>query len=459
MIPKIKTEGLILTAGSFACRGRWVIVFSLGDGLKVAAHASLTRRRLFVLLLAAVCLNLTNCAPRLDEISNLTPEAKDIKDWPEPSLFPREQDLAILLPRIQDLRLHGQHTDMRGVPLLPKPWVEAAGRAFQATVVEDAFLTESDYDDWHVAAIRIVPCGPLEKIPGPSNADICWPGVRLVWQPTIFNIQIRNRVRPAYSDDRGMHVLYDFLPAEVESEASKMLASVRAGFDIDFDRFRQLRDIATEALLDEAYLLRQSETGDFGTLTYRWEMTKSPGLAKQFMQALVTFVGTQLSHLHVHSVTAMSLPEGRLPGPIGLWTFIAFEAKNGALTQQVIEVVDPDSGDVVGRLELDETVGIAEGDARLIEQMDGSRDGLILANQVIAKRSDIDRLRDRITDPRQTLVPNTSCATCHNFNRILFDFHNLSYFEALDITVSPRVERDVSYELDWVKIWRAAQTQ
>ena len=79
--------------------------------------------------------------------------------------------------------------------------------------------------------------------------------------------------------------------------------------------------------------------------------------------------------------------------------------------------------------------------------MDGSEEGQILSDQVIATRGDIDRLSDTINDPTKSMIAKTSCGTCHNFNRILFDFHNLSYFEGQEITIAPRVKNDVNHEL------------
>ena len=116
----------------------------------------------------------------------------------------------------------------------------------------------------------------------------------------------------------------------------------------------------------------------------------------------------------------------------------------------------PQTGEVNGRLDKDETVGIAEGDRRLIDQMDAGHDGEALAEQVIKDQFDISRLADKINDPTKTMIANTSCGTCHNFNRILYDFHNLSYFEAQEITIAPRVRNDVAHELSWVEQWLEA---
>ena len=61
------------------------------------------------------------------------------------------------------------------------------------------------------------------------------------------------------------------------------------------------------------------------------------------------------------------------------------------------------------------------------------------------------RLSEKINDPEQTLVPNTSCGTCHSFNDLAFNFHALSYFQEMDVTIAPRVKNDVAHDLRWLR--------
>jgi hypothetical protein len=56
-----------------------------------------------------------------------------------------------------------------------------------------------------------------------------------------------------------------------------------------------------------------------------------------------------------------------------------------------------------------------------------------------------------VADRRRTLVPNTSCASCHKLNGDPFDFHNLSYLDDRDMAVTPRVARDVELDLAWIR--------
>ena len=57
------------------------------------------------------------------------------------------------------------------------------------------------------------------------------------------------------------------------------------------------------------------------------------------------------------------------------------------------------------------------------------------------------------SQPHRTGVENTSCATCHRFNQQGENFHNLSYFEGAEMTISPRARRDVEHELAWLRQW------
>ena len=67
----------------------------------------------------------------------------------------------------------------------------------------------------------------------------------------------------------------------------------------------------------------------------------------------------------------------------------------------------------------------------------------ILEESVIQDLDDANILREEISNPSSFLVPNTSCASCHKINDVIFNFHALSHFENQPITVSQRVEEDV----------------
>ena len=120
------------------------------------------------------------CADKLDDEIGQGTYEKAREDWPDVDSFPSAQDLAILLPRSPVLRIGTDTQDANGLSFLPQEWAQQIDDVFRSTVVEGAFLEESPFETWHVAAIRIVPCGVLGKVPSPENDVLCWPGVRVV---------------------------------------------------------------------------------------------------------------------------------------------------------------------------------------------------------------------------------------------------------------------------------------
>ena len=72
------------------------------------------------------------------------------------------------------------------------------------------------------------------------------------------------------------------------------------------------------------------------------------------------------------------------------------------------------------------------------------RERVLLSPREVSTKSKI------INDRARTLVPNTTCGSCHKFNQLRFDFHNLSFLEDRQITVSPRVKTDVIRDLEWL---------
>ena len=324
--------------------------------------------------------------------------------------------------------------------------------------MEDAFTEESWYEDWQAASIRFAPCSPLVQTPGEGKDLWCWPELRIVWQPTMYNIRVSwsSIFHSAYSDDRAVHVLYDLLPESEADNAQNMIAQVRGGLFPDVDTFTSLRDRAITRMLNRLARLRGLNHNSNAGLDYRAELMTEPLTANAFLDRFITTFDDILLTRYVHTVTAFSLPEGRQPATINLWSFLAFEAIQGELSQKAIEIVDPNTGMIVGRLESDETVTMASADHRLIEQIEEQGDHSPLRKLVVTDDQDRFKIGEQVNDPEQTLIPNTSCATCHSMNELAFNFHNLSYFEQEEITVAPRVASDVRAELSWVNEWLAS---
>ena len=93
----------------------------------------------------------------------------------------------------------------------------------------------------------------------------------------------------------------------------------------------------------------------------------------------------------------------------------------------------------------------AGADHRISEMLEGAPDEHDeLADLVLKSPADRELLADKINDPNQVLVPNTTCATCHGFNELTFNLHNLSYLQEMEMNVSPRVKNDVEHDLQWL---------
>ena len=113
----------------------------------------------------------------------------------------------------------------------------------------------------------------------------------------------------------GPHCLY-YLPPAIASEGRALLDVATVGRDFDGDRFLELRDESIEALLDGVFLLRQQTDAPYEDLGYRAELTGDFSQAAEFLNGLIDFLGTHVSQRNVHTVTAFSLPAGRLPVPL-----------------------------------------------------------------------------------------------------------------------------------------------
>lgn len=366
--------------------------------------------------------------------------------------FPVAQDLAILLPRSE---AHAISADTRipgGTALLPEEWLRAVTETFYTTPVETALDDENWYEDWQIASIRIAPCAALVNVIDERLSERCWPEVRVVWQPTLFNFPIRGIIRPAYSDDRAIHALYHFLPEGHAAESRGLISQITSGDTSRLDQFLAARDEAINQLLTQVAQLRTLPAERHTELWYRAELIGSAESATEFIDRLTRWLGSVVRPSHAHTVTAFSLPTGRQPAGIDLWSFIAFNVDDGVIIQKHLEIIDPLSGEVLGVLENDETVASGNADPRIVEQIDDPRVGSSLAHQVLTSvEQRTGEFADRINNPDQTLVPNTSCATCHSLNELVFDMHNLSYLENNEITVSERVKADVAHELKWIE--------
>jgi hypothetical protein len=136
---------------------------------------------------------------------------------------PRERDLAIAF-ELDDRNSPTASTLLGKTALLPTAAYSQIARAFERTSVGTALTTESQYGDWRVVSMRISPCSSLAPIPV-ALTTLCWPEVRLVLQPVVYNQFIRDQRFQSFADDRGIHMLYDVEPESALGSAESTRAA------------------------------------------------------------------------------------------------------------------------------------------------------------------------------------------------------------------------------------------
>ncbi len=380
-----------------------------------------------------------------------------------PPGFPSAQDLAVIYPLATEVGIRGDLMTDNGRFLLPPVWVDNVSDAYADTDVGNALETENVYEDWRVVALRFVPCGPLGIRPDQDIQRLCWPQVRLVWQPVVKNVRVNNVVREFYADDRAIHALYHVSPEGTASEP--LLQEMRqflgqGGNPNTLDRefvkaFIARRNIAITRLIKGVADLRASGSlmSSMEDINIRAELnTDDIFVSDGFQQRLSDLLGALCEPENLFELTSFSLPEGRAPALLNLWVFVAFNGSQGQLVQKPIQVIGRDSGFVIGHAGMDEAVGMTiTPDPELLEGLDDPQFAEELEASVPFERADLDRLDAVINDPNKTLVPNTVCSGCHSYNPIRFDFHALSHMEHREATVAPRVNADVANDLLWLR--------
>ncbi len=205
----------------------------------------------------------------------------------------------------------------------------------------------------------------------------------------------------------------------------------------------------TSALVTSVRGLR----GSFPTARYvgvgvRPESDEGGAESRAFRARFTTFLSTFARQSHLADLTAFSLPEGREPAHLDTWVFVAFTVQSGRLVPKNLNVTSPVDGAELFSFGRAETVSTGSDDPRIVEAIArGQGRTRELQDSIVSRGSDIARLTPVLRDRRQRLVPNTSCGSCHMLNPLRFDFHNFGYLEDRDLTVAPRVTRDVELDL------------
>jgi hypothetical protein len=380
-----------------------------------------------------------------------------------------EKDLAIAFALESDALIGSGDRTARGRAFFPSSWYAKILDAYHDTSVGEALDNENALSDWRVVSLRVAPCSPLGVTPSMSIEGACWPEVRLVWQPVLHDMRVHERFSPAFADDRAVHALFD-APAEAgltSTEAARaralkgaIQAYVARGAggafqplsSPDLAEFERLRNKVTSALVARARSLRspargQSEYVDHGI---RPESYGTSAEQRDFKARTISFLSAYASPENIKALTSFSLPEGREPAHLDEWVFLAFRGQNGEIAPEDIVLRSSVDGRELFNFGPSETGTMVTDDDRLYDAVDGSADGREIAASVMLTGADVDRLTPVLSDRRQRLVPNTSCVSCHKMNDLRFDFHNLSYLEDRELTVSPRVITDVALDLGWL---------
>ncbi len=379
--------------------------------------------------------------------------------------FPSEADLEIILGTDGDAEIPGYTVGNDGNRLLPPEWVRKVSEAFYPTEVGDALDYENEYEDWRLVSLRVTPCGPVGLTPDQDIDSLCWPAVRLVWQPVVRNLQlIWGATVPTYADDRAIHAIHPLVPRDAYGapvsthtrdevvehlqlgrSVAELPTSLRASFERE-------RDTTALWLLTELHDLRDQALGlgSWQTFATRPELMKDAQTAAGFSQRLTEFLAEVAVNEHLAEMTAFSLPEGREPAQVDLWVFVAFDGNRGNPVQKNLNVIGRFSGQELVDIGPSESVGVGFEDLVVEEALAAGNPELEAS--LILGVGEIVTKGEMISDPYEFLVPNTSCASCHRLNNDLrFNFHALSGFENNEFFVSPRVVKDVQRELAWVR--------
>ena len=177
-----------------------------------------------------------------------------------------------------------------------------------------------------------------------------------------------------------------------------------------------------------------------------------PGLSdmKGFRSRLTQFLNRFTAKDLLTELTSFSLPAGRNHAGDDQWVFLAFDADAGKLTAKKLVVhASKETGVPLSPGTLSQSTSMAFDDPHFYEINDPFKQSR-LDEQVLLKFKNRRKIKAELLSAKPLLVGETSCATCHKFNKIRFNFHNLSKFEDRLPTISEVLKHDVSLDLQWI---------
>lgn len=375
-----------------------------------------------------------------------------------------ENDLGIMFPLQSEARITLSKS-ANATQIFKGSWLDTVSKSFNETSVGDAIDQENRSEDWSLISLRLVPCSPLGTYPHQDIDTFCWPELRQVWQPVLKNFRSRwNTILPYYADDRAIHALYDVgLDSEEDrilvSRVKEQLSRYNGHLEISSETkklFVKKRNLAVKQYIEAILNLRDSQIDieEFKGINYRPE-TFDEEMEKNFIKRLRKLLIKFAPSKNIKALTAFSLPSGRTPANTDEWIFLSFEGRNGELVQLDIDVKlnSPEQETVV--IGKSEFASMRRDDPSLYDLWESDPEGLgqLMRENILMFDDDYSRLASKIADRRKTLVPNTTCGSCHKFNRPRFDFHNYSYLEDNVPSVSMRTRTDIRLDLEWLDRW------
>jgi hypothetical protein len=378
-----------------------------------------------------------------------------------------EKDLAIVAPLDGKYPVRVSDKLQSGQEIFPENWYRQIEKSFEKTPVGKALSYENERGDWKFISARVAPCSPLGNAPSHQTNALCWPELRIVWQPIVRNIFVAARNAPFYADDRAVHTLYDvpvsqgltsvegekaqFYLGKIKSFVSNPQPNTMALTKEELAEFVTLRNKVTQLLVANTLNLRSTKitTSQYSGHGIRPEYGDLEE-EKNFKQRLLGFLSKYGAPSEIKALTAFSLPEGRDAPGIDEWIFLAFQGNKGDILPEDILLKSHVTGKTIFNLGPSSRASMLRDDEALYD-LPASQEGAKEINEsVLLFQRDSSKLGPLINDRTQRLVPNTTCASCHKLNGLRFDFHNLSYLEDREVTISGRVTKDVSLDMEWL---------
>lgn len=368
-----------------------------------------------------------------------------------------DRDLAILIPK-ENVNDYPAFTLGNKKGILDKKHYLQMKDGFLGTEGESG-LAENSASDWFLVSARVEPCSPL--FPNLATKDeLCWPEVRLVFQPILQQkILYQARYIEYFAEDRGAHALYH-VPysggsAGEQAKVEDFIATIKENGSLSPEeklQFIKYRNQTIQNFTSEVLSLRDPSINarDYTGLEMRPEYY-SQSTSKKFVQKFHVFLEKYAKQTSLHTFTAFTLPEGRMPTHSNLWIFKKFVPNADLdLEPEMISITDH-RGRKIFDVGLSEESKISTDDPVFYEQNPDllSR----LEKQVFLFPSRQSNLLEKIADEESFLVDHTSCASCHKLNQTMrANFHALSFFlEEFEHTVSQRVRLDVRSAKAWLR--------